>query len=236
MNTHVKLDVKLHELDEIEGYALIDEKTDNRLKHIFGLPDTPELIYYNSNKNLYRVLKYENNILHISFIKITGKTTLLYHREEDLPAVLCLNSNLQYTLSQMRYYKMGQLHRDENLGPAEIYLAYDGEINFLIYRKNGLKHREGKPAVIHHDGSYSYFKENHLHRLEGPAIKDGKLFSWFVNGTLIDKNKFPIFKRNKIINKIKITRKLLIEAMFFDRDYGKFLNDKFQSLSSSSLS
>ena len=70
--------------------------------------------------------------------------------------------------------------------------SYDDENNFyhlskridrIIYKRNGVMHREGGPAVIYNDGSEMWAQNGKLHREEGPAViySHGDYEHW-VNG------------------------------------------------------
>jgi len=216
---------KLHELDDVRGYEK-DELMSNTEVHVS----------YNAKMHLTRIVSMgSTNIVKIKFCKMRGSSpTTIMHRDGDLPAILFLQANQNCKLSKAFYFKNGTPHRDENLGPQEIHFDYNGNISFTEYKVHGITHRTGNPAVIYSNTCYSFYRNGAIHRVEGPAVQDGKLYSWFVNGMPIDKSIFPIFRKNKQVNKIPITRELVMKAMLFDRDYGKFLNEKFQASCSSS--
>ena len=69
------------------------------------------------------------------------------------------------------YYRFqgGPLHRLE--GPAVITPAeYDEEHN--EWYVNGVRHREGGPAVEYWNGRIEYYRDGKLHRDDGPALVD----------------------------------------------------------------
>lgn len=218
---------KFHELDDVDGFEAVDI-------------DFPDFVggwrFYNAKTEMLRSVSIDSNVSIIRFFKVkninTDRAWSRLHRDGDLPSVLHLQANQNYKLSKVFYHKMGEAHRDEELGPQEIHYNYNGHIVFFTYRKYGNIHRTDKPAIIISSKDYySYYRNNTLHRLDGPAMRNGSAYTWFVNGQPIDRKIFPIFKNKKIINKIPLTRKLVMDAMFFDRDYGKFLNEKFQESS-----
>ncbi len=77
------------------------------------------------------------------------------------------------------YYRnhLGQLHRVH--GPAVIHT--DGTTSWWL---NGKRHRDHGPAVIWAGGSKSWYQDGHLHRTDGPAnvrLQLGRQ-SWWLNG------------------------------------------------------
>ena len=100
--------------------------------------------------------------------------------------------------------------------------------NSKYYLVNGIYHRDEGPALISKDGGKIYFKHGKQHRLEGPAVvfTFNKLnYQYMINGKEIhkEKAKFPLFNNGKIINNVRLDRQAIVEAMLFDREYGKFL-------------
>ncbi len=75
------------------------------------------------------------------------------------------------------YYIKGTciLHRDD--GPAKIFA------HCKCWYINGLRHREGGPAIEWTDGTKEWYSHGKRHRLDGPAIEanDG-IKVWYVNG------------------------------------------------------
>lgn len=134
----MRFDRKLHDLDEFAGYEK-DEERSNTEVHVF----------YNPMKRLNRVVHImPSNLVQIKFCKIGG-AELIHHRDEDLPAHICLQVNQNLKLSKALYFKNGAGHRDENLGPQELHFDYSENTTFIAYRMHGLTHRSGKPAMIY---------------------------------------------------------------------------------------
>lgn len=53
----------------------------------------------------------------------------------------------------------------------------------IVYKKDGLRHREDGPAVIWSDGTSFWYINDLLHREEGPAIRYfNEAQHWFING------------------------------------------------------
>lgn len=54
--------------------------------------------------------------------------------------------------------------------------------------EDGLKHKDGGPAVITPDGYVGYYQHGKRHRVDGPAVRraDGSE-EWWVNGERVDK-------------------------------------------------
>jgi hypothetical protein len=106
----------------------------------------------------------------------------LYHREDDLPAVIEANG-------LKRWYVDGKLHRIA--GPAvthptgEYFGKHDdpGPHPAEEWWQNGQRHRIGGPATIFLDGSYQWCMHGKLHRVGGPAevCADGSE-NWCQNG------------------------------------------------------
>ena len=82
------------------------------------------------------------------------------------------------------------------------YQYNDGDI--VYYKKNTkIWHNPYGPAFISHDVSKSYWIENKLHRLDGPAIiySDGNI-EYYINCKELSKEKFEVHpKRLKYLGK-----------------------------------
>jgi hypothetical protein len=106
------------------------------------------------------------------------------HRDNDLPAVKNKNGKKMWyqggklhrlngpasvqSRGDTRWYQNGKLHRID--GPA-LYNNNDITIAYSYWYKNGKLHRDGDlPAVEFADGTKKYYKNNNLHRINGPAI------------------------------------------------------------------
>ncbi len=68
----------------------------------------------------------------------------------------------------------GDLHRLD--GPAK-----DMDVGYQEWYKDGVKHREGGPAVICKSYKRWYY-EGMIHRLDGPAIQDSRGYQWWFKG------------------------------------------------------
>ena len=75
----------------------------------------------------------------------------------------------------------GHLHRDD--GPAIIH--QDGTQSWY---RNGLPHRDDGPAAIYPDGTQQWYRNGKLHRDDGPAIiyPDGTKY-WYLNDKIQSK-------------------------------------------------
>jgi len=80
---------------------------------------------------------------------------------------------IQDAFGNKRWYKEGMRHREG--GPAVEYVS--GEKHWY---KEGMRHREGGPAVEYSNGAKLWYKEGKLHREDGPAIEhaDGRKEYW----------------------------------------------------------
>jgi len=87
-------------------------------------------------------------------------------------------------------YKNGERHRDD--GPAVIHANGNRE-----WYKNGERHRDDGPAVIHANGNREWYKNGKLHRHDGPAViyKNGDK-EWYKNGKLHRDNGPAIINTN----------------------------------------
>jgi hypothetical protein len=92
----------------------------------------------------------------------------------------CLNEEITIKINKLkiRWYKNGQIHREDGPAVEEI----NGDKSWY---KNDLLHREDGPAIECADGSKRWYKNDLLHRENGPAIefKSGAK-SWYRNGKL----------------------------------------------------
>lgn len=81
------------------------------------------------------------------------------------------------------WYKNGVLHRDGK--PAIV-----TKDRVKIWYDNGVRHREGAPAVEFPDGGYRWYHKGMLHRADGPAVLVCRGRSkvtaeyWYLNGEL----------------------------------------------------
>lgn len=121
------------------------------------------------------------------------------------------------------WYQNGNIHREENLGPAVIEYNIHSQIVNQVYYSNGKKHRENGPAQItilnQEEFSESYYNNNKLtgvitknsitnevltesyyhnynyHHLDKPAYEN----NYFVFGKKVEKKK--LFKSKRILRK-----------------------------------
>jgi hypothetical protein len=86
------------------------------------------------------------------------------------------NGLIQYPNGTKRWFKDGQLHRDD--GPAVEHKSGDRS-----WFKNGQRHREDGPAIEWANGYRSWYKDGKLHKEDGPAViwAIGEC-EWFING------------------------------------------------------
>jgi hypothetical protein len=76
---------------------------------------------------------------------------------------------------------------------------HDGTI---IWRKNGLTHRVGGPALIRANGELLWFEDGKPHRLDGPAQIDPKgNETWFINGDCLMGDELKAYKEKYNLNK-----------------------------------
>lgn len=129
-------------------------------------------------------------------------------------------------------------------GPSFIvFNPYNTKIKIMEHFKQYDKfHRLDDPAEIRYDlsnntqekiNSESWYNNGKLHRLNGPAqiYYKTNAIDWFVNGKQIDIKKLPVFYNGQLLNK-KLNKQSILNAMLFDREYGMFLKEKYEELSS----
>lgn len=94
----------------------------------------------------------------------------------------CLKEKFALGVSYTWFNSNGQIHRVD--GPAYIY-EVDNKILSQAWYKNNKLHRENGPAIEYSDGNKSWYKNNRLHREDGPAIeyKDGSKH-WYYNNLI----------------------------------------------------
>ena len=94
-------------------------------------------------------------------------------------------------LGTVRWYKDGQLHRED--GPSVEW--NDGSKSWYL---NGTLHREDGPAVEDANGHKEWFKNGQKHREDGPAIEweDGHK-EWWINGVQYSEEHFNKYQLNK---------------------------------------
>lgn len=192
-------------------------------KLIFHKDDGPAIVHVLDH---YRYeYYYQNGIPH----RIDGPQEIQY-RDNDI-CMFCYKVN-------------NNLHRED--GPAYCIYHYEGKNKRKTkqveqYYYNSLLHRLDGPAHIHYNKigeieTERWYKDNLLHRLDGPAYityKDEKatMKLWIVNGKDINKTQLPIFENNQLCGKIKLSKNTIIKAALFDREYGAFLNEKYNNMS-----
>jgi hypothetical protein len=78
-------------------------------------------------------------------------------------------------------------------------IVEDVKGNIFYYKDNGL-HRENGPAIIWNDGIQEYYVNNLLHREDGPAIEypSGKNI-WYFKG-----KKIPVKSQQEFLKYIKL--------------------------------
>jgi hypothetical protein len=130
------------------------------------------------------------------------------HRDNDQPAVK--------TPHIKEWWIRGKKHRDNDLPAIETPKCKE-------WWYNGLRHREKGPAYIKYDyviDKYvmhtSYFHNNELHRLDGPAVNRTTSVSYFINSNYYEEHEFRklicIVKR--FIQKLKNAYKIRIKRRF----------------------
>ena len=73
------------------------------------------------------------------------------HRDLDQPARIWRNPDTGIVLLE-EYFRFGQNHRDQNLGPAITSYDQQGPPERTVWCVDGKKHRDGdEPAVLHID-------------------------------------------------------------------------------------
>lgn len=96
------------------------------------------------------------------------------------------NGRFEFPDHSVRYFKDGQLHRDD--GPALEYANGD-----KAWYRDGQLHRDDGPAVELPNGDREWYRDNQLHRDDGPAIEriDGYK-AWFRHGLPIASMPSPL--------------------------------------------
>lgn len=129
------------------------------------------------------------------------------------------------------YYIDGLLHNEN--GPATtMYSSLKTNRRIEKYFYKHKLHREDGPALISYNDSGQildqyWYKHDKPHRLNGPAFITQKTKSWYVNGVLINRKKYPVVENDQIYGKVKLTKNNIIKATLFDREYGTFLKEMY---------
>lgn len=175
-----------------------------------------------------------NNVIYKCHYKNNKK-----HRE-DGPAVFFYSN--QHIIEEV-YFINNALHRED--GPARISYSSCNRITKEEYDQNNKIHRLDGPAIItyYNDGCIEtehWFKNNKRHRLNGPAYTyyqrvGTSIKSWYLNNKTIDTKKYPIVENNRICGEIPLTKETILNALLFDREYGMFLKQLYDKLSSQTI-
>ncbi len=149
-----------------------------------------DIKYYVNNK-LYRSdgkpqrITFENNIRHFYY----------YNKNENV--IRIENEKGEYSK-----FKNGKLHTDDDT-PAKVY--YQESIKYSEWYRNGILHRENKPAIIGSDGSYCYWRNGRKHRWDGPAVyKNKKYENWVYtcpHHAITDENREKQYKKHLLVSK-----------------------------------
>ena len=104
--------------------------------------------------------------------------------DECLAELLTLNVEVNEGGSTIYRNHLGQKHRVH--GPAVIHT--DGTTSWWL---NGKRHRDHGPAIIYSNGTKKWYQNGHPHRINGPATEcaDGRKF-WLLNGERLTKQQF----------------------------------------------
>ena len=94
----------------------------------------------------------------------------------------------------VRWYKDGNLHRDE--GPAIEWT--NGTKEWLV---NGKLHREDGPAVEYPAGTELWYQQGKIHNEDGPAVvRKGGSKEWWMNGKKYTEEEFNYWLAKKQLN------------------------------------
>ncbi len=144
--------------------------------HILLLAESPEFTRVNKRfREIY--VRNENRLIvsHVGVEQIIYKLFGIYHRNDDLPAIIRANGTQEW-------HQYGKIHRDNDL-PAIIYA--DGYREWYQY---GKCHRDNDlPAVICADGTQEWYQHGKCHRdNDMPAVvyADGTQ-EWYQYGKLV---------------------------------------------------
>lgn len=160
-----------------------------------------------------------------------------------------LSYYLSGNLRTIVYKNNGLLHRINKPAVTSFWLVkVNGQIikQHESYFINGKRKRNNdKPLVVWYDGKgdvsaeFWYDENDSFTRLNGPArityiqspIQEDKKIKkeWFVNNKRLDLRVFPAFENGKKINRVRLTKSVIMGAMMFDRDYGNFLKKMYES-------
>ncbi len=104
--------------------------------------------------------------------------------DECLAELLTLTVEVNEGGSTIYRNHLGQKHRVH--GPAVIHT--DGTTSWWL---NGKRHRDHGPAIIYSNGTKKWYQNGHPHRINGPATEcaDGRKY-WLLNGERLTKQQF----------------------------------------------
>jgi len=188
-------------------------------------------VFYLRDQQMFSYSWYKNNIK---------------HRDGNLPqSVKCsidYNSKLPIIFPRkILYRKEGKYSRTN--GPAVIMFYIYQTIKHLKWYVDGKKHKENGVAeyIFTQHNKFinlthkSFWKDNNLHRFDGPAITtkthkgELKFEHWYVNGKKVDRRKYAYVKDGKLYGNMNKNKKLLINTLLFDREYGQYIREKMSN-------
>jgi len=193
----------------------------------FHRTDGPAKIGFNENAGKLTACEWWiNGVAHrdeqqgpqeILYYPVTGKVRKetyringLAHREGDKPAIIHYWENGQ--TDRCEYCKKDKLHREQ--GPASTVYTTSGVIRSESWYQNGCLHRLDGPAYT----LYKWDKDEVFEK------------QWWVNGSKLNRRRLPSFENGCLVGNVNLTKASLVRSTLFDRDYGRFVRDKYDEL------
>jgi len=70
--------------------------------------------------------------------------------------------------------------------------------DYIVFKRDGLFHRDDGPAVIYKQGAKYYYKNGEYHKEDGPAVMNTDSIQYYINGKLHREDGPAIMKSNGI--------------------------------------
>lgn len=120
---------------------------------------------------------------------------------------------------------LGHLNNPDYMGnyTGKVYVfrgSYDKTVHIAMCEyRNGLIHHDSRPALRYLNGSFFWYKEDKLHRIDGPAVeRSDKSKEWWIDG-------YP-YEGHNLKRMIKTSVYLGKEKGKYDFEWLKFLTDQ----------
>ena len=94
--------------------------------------------------------------------------------------------------------------------------------DYIVFKRDGLFHRDDGPAVIYKQGAKYYYKNGEYHKEDGPAVMNTDSIQYYINGKLHREDGPAIMKSNGDV------QYYLNGVKYSDYDYNQIQFEKYK--------